>query len=210
VDVEIVLAGLTEVQAGKGHGVEDRILSSAKVVEMLLRSWSGIMYLCLNGRQALVSLVSALRTPSKFVRVRNCGCSRLVIVTDSGLQWQETLLDTLSSVFRVGLASAPPKKHGVVENGHSSYTKYSFNIFFPTHQVTSQLGRLSTIEETHAGETGSASVRAKSNIIDQYLAMLLIVFIQAGLVDVCLRSLVSSVIDDIAADTSADTGLRCG
>ncbi|TNY18128.1 Rapamycin-insensitive companion of mTOR, N-term-domain-containing protein [Rhodotorula diobovata] len=80
VDVEVILAGFTEVH-GKGSSVEERVKASAGLVATFLQSWSGLFYLNIHGRQALTSLVDSLTNPSQVIR--------------------ETLLDMLFDVFNV-------------------------------------------------------------------------------------------------------------
>ncbi|GEM10208.1 cytosolic regulator Pianissimo [Rhodotorula toruloides] len=89
VDVEIILAGFTEV-TGKSSMVEERVKASAGIVATFLKSWSGLFYLNIHGRQALVSLVDSLTNPSQAIR--------------------ETLLDMLFSVFHVKNPSSSSRR----------------------------------------------------------------------------------------------------
>ncbi|GAA5937590.1 TORC2 complex subunit TSC11 [Sporobolomyces koalae] len=126
VDLEIVLSGFTEVQ-GKGAGIEDRIKASAQIVETLLKSWSGLLYLNVNGRQAVTSLVDSLTNPSRIVR--------------------DTLLDMLSNIFSVR-----------------------------------RIAKTATSDSIKQPRRSNADQR-KTNLIDQYTALLLLIFIDAGLIE---------------------------
>ncbi|GAA5961649.1 hypothetical protein JCM3765_000463 [Sporobolomyces pararoseus] len=130
IDLEIVLSGFTEVQ-GKGTGMEERIKASSLIVETLLKSWSGLLYLNVNGRQALTSLVDSLTNPSRIVR--------------------DTLLDMLSNIFNVQRKQLP-----------SPSTDDSAKSTFRSRKTDQQ---------------------TRTNLIDQYTAILLLTFIDAGLVE---------------------------
>ncbi|GAA5998873.1 hypothetical protein JCM5350_007882 [Sporobolomyces pararoseus] len=130
IDLEIVLSGFTEVQ-GKGTGMEERIRASSLIVETLLKSWSGLLYLNVNGRQALTSLVDSLTNPSRIVR--------------------DTLLDMLSNIFNVQRKQLPPT---------------------------------STEDSTRSNlRSRKSDQQTRTNLIDQFTAILLLTFIDAGLVE---------------------------
>ncbi|BGP33786.1 hypothetical protein JCM10296v2_005591 [Rhodotorula toruloides] len=144
VDVEIILAGFTEV-TGKSSTVEERVKASAGIVATFLKSWSGLFYLNIHGRQALVSLVDSLTNPSQAIR--------------------ETLLDMLFSVFNV-------------KNPSSSSRRESTST---PPQVRPPPGK------------------RRTNLLDQYLAILLLVFTEAGLID-GLASLAADPKDPVTAN----------
>lgn len=76
--LQIAFSGLTE-GTGKQNHSDERILSSGRLVVLLLKSWSGLFYFTQGKRQALRSLVGTLSAPSHVV--------------------VETMLDTLSKLF---------------------------------------------------------------------------------------------------------------
>ncbi|GAA6063262.1 hypothetical protein JCM10212_004996 [Sporobolomyces blumeae] len=131
VDLEIVLSGFTEVQ-GKGSGIEERVKASALIVETFLKSWSGLIYLNVHGRQALTSLVDSLTNPSRIVR--------------------ETLLDMFSNIFNVR-KEIPTRPPGPPVSRPDE----------PTPPATTE--------------------RSRTNLLDQYSAILLLAFVEAGLVE---------------------------
>ncbi|CUA72508.1 Protein ste16 [Schizosaccharomyces pombe 972h-] [Rhizoctonia solani] len=63
VDLEIALSGITDAYI-KTPGHKERMRTSTKVVCTILRSWSGLIYLCSNNMQSIISLVDTLRIPS--------------------------------------------------------------------------------------------------------------------------------------------------
>ncbi|GAA5909150.1 hypothetical protein JCM6882_001203 [Rhodosporidiobolus microsporus] len=156
VDVEVVLAGFTEVQP-KGAGGEERVKACARIVGAWLKSWSGLFYLNIHGRQALTSLVDSLTNPSQTIR--------------------ETLLDMLFSVFNVKCPASTgghrPSFSGLngIDGAESSYLS----------------GR----------SPGTGGEERKTNLLDQYMAILLLVFIEAGLVE-ALTSLAADPKDPVA------------
>ncbi|GAA5918699.1 hypothetical protein JCM1841_006247 [Sporobolomyces salmonicolor] len=131
VDIEIVFSGFTEVQ-GKGSSSEERVKASASIVGAFLKSWSGLMYLNIHGRQALTSLVDSLTNPSRVIR--------------------DTLLDMLFGIFNVRHSSPKPGKLRLA--------------------LCSIQAKSSSQPEQH-----------KTNLIDQYMAIMLLIFIDAGLVE---------------------------
>ncbi|GAA5842816.1 hypothetical protein JCM11251_001496 [Rhodosporidiobolus azoricus] len=152
VDVEVVLAGFTEVQP-KGAGAEERVQACAKIVGGWLKSWSGLFYLNIHGRQALTSLVDSLTNPSHTIR--------------------ETLLDMLFSVFNV---TSPA----------SSGKRASFSGLDGTTSPAPPPPPLAHEER-------------KTNLLDQYMAILLLVFIEAGLIE-ALTSLAADPKDPVAGN----------
>ncbi|GAA5852982.1 hypothetical protein JCM3766R1_000033, partial [Sporobolomyces carnicolor] len=136
---------------GKGSGIEDRIKASSLIVETLLKSWSGLLYLNVNGRQALTSLVDSLTNPSRIVR--------------------DTLLDMLSNVFNVDRRPPP-----------SPQTSSSLQPPIPRQSGS---GSLEGAPSTATGSSASAGgeSRTRTNLIDQFSAILLLTFIDSGLVE---------------------------
>ncbi|TRM64014.1 Rapamycin-insensitive companion of mTOR, middle domain-containing protein [Schizophyllum amplum] len=66
-DLEIALTAVTD-SYGKGTDHADRMRGCAKVVQLMLRSWSGLMYFCMDGMRAIASLVDTLTLPSLETR----------------------------------------------------------------------------------------------------------------------------------------------
>ncbi|GAA5935683.1 hypothetical protein JCM3775_003381 [Rhodotorula graminis] len=135
VDVEVILAGFTEVH-GKGSTVEERVKASAGLVATFLQSWSGLFYLNIHGRQALTSLVDSLTNPSQVIR--------------------DTLLDMLFGVFNV----KSPAPH---EQGRPSFSTLS--------------------APSSASAPGANAPQRRTNLIDQFMAVLLLIFVEAGLIE---------------------------
>ncbi|KAM0751148.1 hypothetical protein T439DRAFT_374032 [Meredithblackwellia eburnea MCA 4105] len=143
-DVEIVLAGFTETQS-KGSSQEERVRAGVKIISLFLQSWSGLLYLNANGRQALLSLVSSLTSPSAIVR--------------------EALLDMFFDLFKSGssqrTASPSLSNPSILNKAHPAGN-----------------------ENAKKGPNKEVGQPRRPNLIDQYHAMLLLVFVDAGFLEV--------------------------
>lgn len=141
VDLEVALAGFTDAPAIKDLHYEESLRTTSQVVSVMLRSWSGLLYLCMNGKQAIGSVVLALRINASDVR--------------------NSILDMFYEIFRV----------------HSD----SSASFTPTPN-SGKDGKNVNQEET--GEVvGSRASCGRLNMINQYLALLLLICIDVGLID---------------------------
>ncbi|KLO15978.1 hypothetical protein SCHPADRAFT_823888 [Schizopora paradoxa] len=66
-DLDVALSGITDAY-GKGTHHGDRMRVSAKVISVILRTWSGLMYLCMNDMAAIRTMVDTLRIPTLETR----------------------------------------------------------------------------------------------------------------------------------------------
>ncbi|KAF8827637.1 hypothetical protein HHX47_DHR4000396 [Lentinula edodes] len=66
-DLEIVLTAVTDAY-GKGPDHAERMKSYTRVIQVMLRTWSGLMYFCMEEMGAVRSLVDTLRLPSLETR----------------------------------------------------------------------------------------------------------------------------------------------
>lgn len=60
---QMVLSGITD-SYGKAVENADRIRGVTKILSSMLRTWSGLMYFCLNDKLAIRSVIDGLRIPS--------------------------------------------------------------------------------------------------------------------------------------------------
>ncbi|KAF8503219.1 Rapamycin-insensitive companion of mTOR, N-term-domain-containing protein [Hysterangium stoloniferum] len=67
VDLENALSGITDAY-GKGEDNIDKVKACAKIVQVILRTWSGLMYLCMNDMKAIRATIDTLRIPSLTTR----------------------------------------------------------------------------------------------------------------------------------------------
>ncbi|KAK9375456.1 Rapamycin-insensitive companion of mTOR, N-term-domain-containing protein [Lipomyces chichibuensis] len=66
-DLDVVLSTFTELQE-KDHIDEPKLKSCARVISVLLKSWSGLFYMCMYNFRSLRSLVECLRMPLPGLR----------------------------------------------------------------------------------------------------------------------------------------------
>ncbi|KAK9241305.1 Rapamycin-insensitive companion of mTOR, N-term-domain-containing protein [Lipomyces kononenkoae] len=66
-DLDVVLSTFTGLQE-KSHINEPKLKSSARVISVLLKSWSGLLYMCMYNFRSLQSLVDCLRIPLPGLR----------------------------------------------------------------------------------------------------------------------------------------------
>ncbi|CED82219.1 ste16 protein [Phaffia rhodozyma] len=151
-DIEMALSGFTDVH-GSGEAYLSRLRSSSKVVSTLLKSWSGFLYLCMDDRKAIRSLVDSLRVPT--------------------VQMREVLLDMFFDIFRIK-------------------TPFWYHAFLDDR-------RLTMYSKDFRSNAYSASGKEKEDpdkltLIDHYVALVLSVFIEVGLVD-ALIDIVEEALD---------------
>ena len=153
VDLEIALSGFTEAPVQKPITYDALLRGTASVVTVLLRSWAGLIYLCMNDKRAIKSLVQALRVNTVEVK--------------------SVLLDMLYDLFNVRGATGrvdPASKRESSHKAPSSSPKLDGDSTAHTRGIAP------------LGELGDQP-RSRLNLVDHYLALLLVVFLDSGLVD---------------------------
>lgn len=68
VELDIILSCFTDAY-GKSSGNEDRMICASLVIVSLLRTWAGIIYLCVDNKSALKSIVDSLRLQGRSTRI---------------------------------------------------------------------------------------------------------------------------------------------
>ncbi|OAV98339.1 hypothetical protein PTTG_25752 [Puccinia triticina 1-1 BBBD Race 1] len=70
VDFESALAAITEVnEPSSSQAQDERVRTSVKLVVLLLKSWTGLMFLCLNKKRSLRMYVQSMKVPSDSIRL---------------------------------------------------------------------------------------------------------------------------------------------
>ncbi|PWN49565.1 hypothetical protein IE53DRAFT_388192 [Violaceomyces palustris] len=159
VDLEIAFSGFTESPAQKPVMYEALLRSTAKVVSVMLRSWSGLLYMCMDNKRAISSIVQALRINPDEVKT--------------------TILDMLYDLFNVGTSAS-----------NKAFTGGKRDSVHKTQPSSSTSNRPES-SETGASAVGPAQIVkgfpeqtvSRLNLVDHYLSLLLVVFVEAGLVD---------------------------
>ncbi|CAK5284163.1 unnamed protein product, partial [Mycena citricolor] len=90
-DLEMAFSAVTDAY-GKGPDHADRMRGCVKVIQLMLRSWSGLMYFCLDNMRAIRSLIDTIRIPSLETReiVIDMFFDLLNIKTP---EWYQTFID---------------------------------------------------------------------------------------------------------------------
>ncbi|KAH8114744.1 Rapamycin-insensitive companion of mTOR, N-term-domain-containing protein [Phellopilus nigrolimitatus] len=109
-DLEIALSGITDAY-GKGPAHAERMRATAKVVSVILRTWSGLMYLCMDDMLSIRTMINTLRIPSLETRevILDMFFELLHIQTP---EWYQTFIDgrRLTMYRRHRSLSNPPKE----------------------------------------------------------------------------------------------------
>ncbi|KAJ1021886.1 hypothetical protein NDA16_003648 [Ustilago loliicola] len=155
VDLEIALSGFTESPVQKPITYDALLRCTASVVTVLLRSWAGLIYLCMDDKRAIKSLVQALRVNTVEVK--------------------SVLLDMLYDLFNVrgatGRVDPASKRESSYKAASSSPRIDADTSNTPSARNIAPLGELGD------------QPRSRLNLVDHYLALLLVVFLDSGLVD---------------------------
>lgn len=83
VELEIVISPFLDTNRGPNY--QEKLKNSCKVVTLLLKSWSGVFYMCANNLRAARSVVQALRLPSEDSKVTRspqcCPCASKYLIS---------------------------------------------------------------------------------------------------------------------------------
>ncbi|KAG1822809.1 Rapamycin-insensitive companion of mTOR, N-term-domain-containing protein [Suillus subaureus] len=141
-DLEIALSAITDAY-GKGADHADRMRSCTKIIQLMLRTWSGLMYFCLGDQHAIKSIVNTLRIPS--------------------LETREIVLDMFFDLFNI----KAPQWYKTFIDGRR------LTMYRKPRAFADQLADQKLVDK--APET--------LKLTDQYIALLVLVFTDAGLID---------------------------
>lgn len=158
VDLEIALSGFTESPVQKPITYDALLRCTASVVTVLLRSWSGLIYLCMDDKRAIKSLVQALRVNTAEVK--------------------SVLLDMLYDLFNVRGATGRVDPASKRESSQKAAASSSPRMSTDSNASARGIAPL--------GELGDQP-RSRLNLVDHYLALLLVVFLESGLVDALIE-----------------------
>lgn len=147
-DFEMVLVGLTEeygkVSTRHMQRHLDKLDTCVRNVGMVLGSWPGVLYLCMDHCRAIKSLISSLFVPLPEMR--------------------NALLDLFFSAFRI---KAPSWTSAFLDGRR-------LTVYNRAYEASAQMQ--DAVEDDDVGH--------RLSIVDNYVAFLLAVFIEAGLLEV--------------------------
>ncbi|KAG9315833.1 Rapamycin-insensitive companion of mTOR, N-term-domain-containing protein [Chiua virens] len=153
IDVEIALLAVTDAY-GRGPDHADRMRSCTKVIELMLRTWSGLMYFCMEDRRAIKSIINTLRIPS--------------------LDTREIILDMFFDLLNI----KAPEWYKTFIDGRR------LTMYRKPRNLPERIG------ENKSPERPPETLK----LTDQYIALLLLVFTNAGLLDALTCMLEESTI----------------
>ncbi|KAI8986238.1 Rapamycin-insensitive companion of mTOR, N-term-domain-containing protein [Trametes punicea] len=142
IDLEIALSGITDAY-GKGPEHTERIKGCTRIVSSMLRTWSGLLYFCINDMAAIRVVIDCLRIPS--------------------LETREIILDMFFDLLNI----KPPEWHKTFIEGRR-LTMYGRS------RQSADLSRQERIPHRSQDTL---------KLTDQYIALLILVFAKAGLLD---------------------------
>ncbi|KAI0061413.1 hypothetical protein BV25DRAFT_1900415 [Artomyces pyxidatus] len=142
IDLEMALSGVTDAY-GKDPEHAHRIKGVCKIIACMLRSWSGLMYLCMDDMRAIRAIIDTLRIPS--------------------LETREIILDMFFDLLNIK-------------------TPEWYQTFITGRRLTMyhhQSKPIDSIPEVEGQQRQSEPLK----LTDQYIALLILVFTKAGLLD---------------------------
>ncbi|KAJ7600701.1 Rapamycin-insensitive companion of mTOR, N-term-domain-containing protein [Mycena floridula] len=141
-DLEMAISAVTDAY-GKGTEHADRMRSCTRVIQLMLRNWSGLMYLCMDDMRAIRSIIDTLRIPS--------------------LETREIILDMFFDLLNIKTPAWYPA-------------------FISGRRLT-MYRRSRDVTERHNEAESTERVQQSLKLTDQYIALLVLVFTHAGLLE---------------------------
>ncbi|KAJ7644182.1 Rapamycin-insensitive companion of mTOR, N-term-domain-containing protein [Roridomyces roridus] len=142
-DLEMAFSAVTDAY-GKGPDHADRMRGCTKVIQLMLRSWSGLMYFCMDNMRAIRSLIDTLRIPS--------------------LDTREIILDMFFDLLNIK-------------------TPEWYKTFLDGRRLTMYRKTRGPNEPRPPSEQHPERAHQKLKLTDQYIALMVMVFTNAGLLD---------------------------
>ncbi|KAF5382569.1 hypothetical protein D9615_002880 [Tricholomella constricta] len=152
VDLELALSAVTD-SYGKGVEHADRMKSCTKVIQSMLRTWSGLMYFCMDDMRAIRSLVDTLRIPSLDTReiILDMFFDLLNIKSP---EWYQTFIDGRRLTMYQKFGDAVEARHEIDANERA----------YQTFKLTDQYLALLVLVLTHAGLCDALSCMLEESI----------------------------------------------
>ncbi len=144
--LQTVMSGFTDPPYPSYGTTESGLRSTARMVSVMLRSWTGLSYMCMNDLRAIRSLVESVR----------------VNPNDAS----DVIMDMLYDLFNMGSSG-----HGEINFKRVSTTLSAATAAAIAGQANARKAR------------GHAVGADRHNLFDHYVALVLMVFLEAGLLD---------------------------
>lgn len=157
-DLEYVLSGFTDLPAQAGISYSETLTATSQVVGTLLRSWTGLLYLSMHNRKAIVSLVTAMRVGQSEV--------------------QEAIIGMLISIFDLGLGMERQRQRAKAHEHSDLPEQDALEGRIPQSRIAQEISRIARERN-----------RQKIGLLDQYMCLLLVIFIDSGLIEALVHIL---------------------
>ncbi|KND04740.1 uncharacterized protein SPPG_00443, partial [Spizellomyces punctatus DAOM BR117] len=148
VELEMIISQFTDAYS-RGPANEEKLAACARAVTLLFKSWTGIIYLCLDDKRAIRSIVESLRLPYDENR--------------------KILLEMLFDIFQIDV----PKWYPDFVSARSR-----FGHFYPMHEDLLPENLISVPLYVD-----------RKNLVDHYLSFVLMILIDAGLLEALVELL---------------------
>ncbi|KAF8139513.1 Rapamycin-insensitive companion of mTOR, N-term-domain-containing protein [Mycena galopus ATCC 62051] len=142
-DLEMAFSAVTDAY-GKGPDHAERMRGCTKVIQLMLRSWSGLMYFCMDNMRAIRSLIDTLRIPS--------------------LDTREIILDMFFDLLNIK-------------------TPEWYQTFIDGRRLTMYRKTREAREQRRVHVEPAERTHQTLKLTDQYIALMVLVFTNAGLFD---------------------------
>ncbi|KAE8226380.1 hypothetical protein CF319_g1021 [Tilletia indica] len=177
-DLEVALSPVTDVPFKKTSLYEAEVSAGIKSVGVMLRSWSGLLYLCMHQRRALGSIVKALVAGTR--------------------ESQEAIIKMLEELFELAQGKTKSSRSGGISSSTPALRHLdSRSMMYAVTSVSTT--STSSPSQASSGPSGSGREKigpsssgkhvqvvagpARPNLLDQYATLLLAIFVDAGIID---------------------------
>jgi len=173
-DIEVALSTVTDVPFKKTAAYEAEVRDGVKAITVILRSWSGLLYMCMYQRKPIGSIVKALVAGTRE--------SRDAIIGMLEELFQLAHVQSTATLSKMTSRSGPGLRHIDSKTLLNSGAMYATA---PSREANSRsIG-------TSGGRQASASASrlkivpgpARPNLLEQYASLLLAIFVEAGIID---------------------------
>ncbi|ORX78342.1 hypothetical protein K493DRAFT_321236, partial [Basidiobolus meristosporus CBS 931.73] len=135
VDLEMVISSFTDTYT-LAQGYEERLKSHARIVSTYLKSWTGLIYLSMDSKKAIKSIILSLKSPLK--------------------ETKKIVLEMLFDLFRFKYPKNPARA-------------------------------MKELNQIYIQSTGGPKTSNGLDLVEHHLAILLILFVDAGLIEILIE-----------------------
>ncbi|KAK0530307.1 hypothetical protein OC842_003969 [Tilletia horrida] len=172
-DLEVALFPITDVPFKKPSLYEAEVRAGVKAVCVILRSWSGLMYMCMHQRRSVGSIVRALVAGTRESK-------------EAVIKMLQDLFELAQGRVKSGTASSTPVTTPALRHMYSRATMATTPTSPPPANAPLPFGPPVVEKFTSNAAGHRPQVIAgppRPNLLEQYATLLLAVFVDAGIID---------------------------